>query len=307
MENRWGTRVTIDAEGFRSNGRLPAGFPETGSGTAKAPILTVGDSFTFGDQVDDDETWPAYLEAILGRPVLNGGVFGYSLGQSVLRAEEILARMPADYLIVSVFPDDISRCEYSTRYAPKPYFDIVDGRLVLHAPGDRGPRSPDYERQRRLKNLLGHSALLDAVFTATAKVWWYKEERSTRIHPQGEGLKIARLLVERIDSLCRERGCRPLMVSQGPSLSGAAAEVLEHADRHGIPTLDLIGRVNELGADDPGIFERFFDGHMTPEGNRWVAEEIAAILQRLEPGQTAPSTGEGAVGGEPAAGTAGRN
>jgi hypothetical protein len=149
--------------------------------------------------------------------------------------------------------------------------------------------------------------LLDAVFTATAKVWWYKEERSTRIHPQGEGLKIARLLVERIDSLCRERGCRPLMVSQGPSLSGATAEVLKHADRQGIPTLDLIGRVNELGADDPGIFARFFAGHMTPEGNRWVAEEIAAILQRLEPGQTAPSTGGGAVGGEAAAGTAGRN
>ena len=71
-------------------------------------------------------------------------------------------------------------------------------------------------------------------------------------------------------------------MSQGPSLSGVTAEVLEHADRHGIPTLDLIGRVNELGADGPGIFERFVDGQMTLEGNRWVAEEIAAILQRLE-------------------------
>jgi hypothetical protein len=282
MENRWGTRVTIDADGFRSNGRTTAAGVENGGEMAGESILVVGDSFTFGDQVDDDATWTAHLETILRRPVRNGGVFGYSLGQIVLRAEEIQARMPAGDLIVSIFPDDISRCEYSTRYAPKPYFDIVDGRLVLNAPGERGPRSQADERQRRLKNFLGHSALLDAVFSATVKFWWYKEERTRRVHPPGEGMKIARLLVERIDALCRERGCRPLIVSQGPSRSDATTELLGYADRHGIPTLDLIDRINELGADDPGIFERYFDGHMTPAGNRWVAEQIAAALRSLD-------------------------
>lgn len=48
-------------------------------------------------------------------------------------------------------------------------------------------------------------------------------------------------------------------------------------------TLDLIARVNELAAADPGIFDRYFDGHMTPAGNRWVAEEVAAALRRPEP------------------------
>lgn len=282
MENRWGTRVTIDAGGFRSNGRAPAASAENGGAIAGRAILAVGDSFTFGDQVDDDETWPAYLETILRRPVRNGGVFGYSLGQIVLRAEEILEQMPAGDLIVSIYPDDINRCEYSTRYAPKPYFDIVDGQLVLNTPGQRGPRSPGDERQRRLKDFLGHSALLDAVFSATVKVWWYKEERLRRVHPAGEGVKIARLLVERIDALCRERGCRPLIISQGSRRSDATTELLEHADRHGIETLDLIDRLNALGADDPGIFERYFDGHMTPAGNRWVAEQIAAALRSLD-------------------------
>lgn len=59
-----------------------------------------------------------------------------------------------------------------------------------------------------------------------------KEERSTRVHPPGEGLKIAYLLVERIAALCRERACRPLIVSQGPRPSDETAELLAHAGRH---------------------------------------------------------------------------
>ncbi|HET6278985.1 MAG TPA: hypothetical protein VFG08_09395 [Candidatus Polarisedimenticolia bacterium] len=314
-DNRWGTRVTIDAGGFRSNGRPHPGTAADADGAART-ILAVGDSFTFGDQVNDDETWPAYLEAILDRPVLNGGVFGYALDQTVLRAEEILTRQPAGDLVVSIFPDDIDRCEYSTRYAPKPYFDIVAGQLVLNPPGDRGPRSPADERLRRLKNMLGRSALLDALFSATVKDWWYKEERSTRVHPPGEGPKIARLLIERIDALCRERGCRPLIVSQGPRRTDHTAELLRYADRLGLRTLDLIDRVNDLAEADPGIIGRYFAGHMTPAGNRWVAEQIAAVLARDagreidgDPirGQTAPSRVEGAAGGEPAAGAAGRS
>src|SRR5690606_25037038 len=114
----WGTRVTIDADGFRGNG------PPAPPGR---PVLAVGDSFTFGDQVDDDETWPAYLERILQRPVRNGGVFGYSLAQAVLRAEEEVPRLGADWLVVSFIPDDIVRCELAKRYAPLPWFSVVDG------------------------------------------------------------------------------------------------------------------------------------------------------------------------------------
>src|SRR5262245_18840382 len=45
-----GWRVTITAAGLRANGRAAP------DGT---PWLAVGDSFTFGDQVSDAETWPA--------------------------------------------------------------------------------------------------------------------------------------------------------------------------------------------------------------------------------------------------------
>jgi hypothetical protein len=277
LDNRWGTRVTTTPEGFRRNGAGPAPPPRP-DGPVQGPILAVGDSFTFGDQVSDHETWPAYLESMLQVPVHNAGVFGYSLGQAVLRAEQILERSHHRWLIVSFVPDDISRCEYSRRYGPKPYFDIVDGELALNLPGSPRDVSPGDQRARRLKNRLGHSALLDAVLGNTFEEWWYKEERYLRVHPEGTGLRIARLLVDRLAGLSREQDVRILLVAQGQEISGAADTLLAHARARELPTLDLIAGVHRLAADDPGILDRYFFGHMTPEGNRWVAGEIARLL-----------------------------
>ncbi len=77
-----GKIVTIVANGMRSNGvhRSPNG----------SQILAIGDSFTFGSHVEDDETWPAQLSVLLNRPVWNAGVFGYGIDQMVLRTEKLL-------------------------------------------------------------------------------------------------------------------------------------------------------------------------------------------------------------------------
>src|SRR5690349_13483737 len=44
-------------------------------------ILALGDSMTEGFAVGNDETWPAQLERLTGRRVLNAGVRGYGLDQ----------------------------------------------------------------------------------------------------------------------------------------------------------------------------------------------------------------------------------
>jgi hypothetical protein len=64
-----GTTITILEDGIRSNGRGEVR-------DATEPILAVGDSFTFGAQVSDWETWPAQLEKLTGGRVINGGVLG---------------------------------------------------------------------------------------------------------------------------------------------------------------------------------------------------------------------------------------
>ena len=62
-------RVHTDATGFR----LPS--------APNAEIFALGDSCTFGWGVEDTEAWPARLSEILGQPVQNLGVPGYSILQ----------------------------------------------------------------------------------------------------------------------------------------------------------------------------------------------------------------------------------
>ena len=270
-DNHWGTQVSIDADGMRNNG---TGAPPAGDKV----LAAVGDSFTFGDQVDDDASWPAQLEVALGQPVKNGGVFGYSLTQAVLRAEAMLERFDVSTLVVSFIPDDLTRCEYEKRYTPVPWFDLQGEELVLrNVPiPDTGPA----DSSKAWKDLLGYSALVDGVLAATCRAWWFENEKQVPVpHLQGKGALIGRKLVERIDAICRARGVRLLLLLQGDKPNDAALEVLRHASARGVQTLDLASSFADASKADPTLQSRYFAGHMTRAGNHWVAEQVAAALR----------------------------
>jgi lysophospholipase L1-like esterase len=84
---------------IRGGVRVNANFTPT---SANGAILAVGDSFVFGDQVSDSETWPAVLEKQLNRRVINGGVSNYGAAQAVLRAEQLLKADPYTLVILSI-------------------------------------------------------------------------------------------------------------------------------------------------------------------------------------------------------------
>ncbi|MEO0481584.1 MAG: hypothetical protein AAF196_19100 [Planctomycetota bacterium] len=274
-DNQWETEVTIDADGFRTNG--PGERPDG------RLILTTGDSFTFGDEVSDHETWPANLEDRLEQPVLNGGVFGYSLGQAILRAEMMLDDHPdSEWLIVSLIEHDIARCEYSRHYADKPWFDLIDGKLVLQ-PNTAAENPPTEEElaSKRWRDRLGHSALLDALFahgTASMQKWWFLADKDLRAHPEGTGRVLAPLLADRIQEKCDATDTRLMFVLQGRHLGEDARTLLDHLAARGIPALDLVTPYLAAREQDPDLEDRYYNSHMTAEGNAWVAERVAAFL-----------------------------
>ena len=143
---RWGA-VTVLTDGVRFNGA----WRKAGD----SPILAVGDSFTFGDQVADHETWPAMLEGMVDRRVINAGVFGYGLDQSFLRAKKLIRRYRPSTLILSFIPDDVGRCELSMRTsAAKPYFDVSGETLTLrNTPVPRPPFQKSPEPNSLLRTL----------------------------------------------------------------------------------------------------------------------------------------------------------
>lgn len=78
--------VSIDQHGFRRH--VNDNHVSARSGEL---MLAVGDSFTFGDQVKNSDTWPACIARQIPLDFWNGGVFGYGPAQSILRAERAVA------------------------------------------------------------------------------------------------------------------------------------------------------------------------------------------------------------------------
>jgi hypothetical protein len=274
--NAWRTQVTITATSLRSNG--PGDSPSGGR-----PILAVGDSFTFGDEVADAETWPAHLERTLRRPVLNAGVFGYGLDQTVLRAQRLVPLLQPEWVIVSFTPHDVVRCELSQFGAAKPYFYLEHGQL---RPGQQPVPPPQPMAPDGLRRILGHSFVAHTVMKHVAPHYWQEGgPRTIRVHKDGRRVAI-HLLRELSDDL-NARGVRLLVVAQGErgltvKERAIAAEVLEGLNRSAAVLLDLHGPLAELQARDGARFAAFYRRHMTGPGNAFVAARLAEAIRRAE-------------------------
>ena len=84
----------------------------------KKKILVTGDSFTFGSQVSNNETWPSYLERKSKILVFNGGHPGYSTGQSLRKAIILSKDIEFNYFIWSIIYEDFNR-DFNTKFIIK--------------------------------------------------------------------------------------------------------------------------------------------------------------------------------------------
>ena len=95
-------------------------------------ILAFGDSFTFGEEVSDHETWPRRLEELIpGAQVLNFGVHGYGHDQMLVYLQQEGVKYQADVVLLGFLFDDMERNLLSFRDYAKPRFAIEGDRLAL--------------------------------------------------------------------------------------------------------------------------------------------------------------------------------
>jgi len=266
---------TVDASSVRSNGR--SSLPAT------RPILAVGDSFTFGDEVEDSETWAAHLEEILNKRVVNAGVGAYGIDQAFLRAELLLDTYDPEVVILSFISDDINRTEYS--YYPygrgwKPYFEYEDGSLTLRnvpVPQEPAPGSP--RAFQPLRRALGYSVLADAVLDRIAPRWWHNFPAIEQIHHDGDNVSLD--LLVRLHGLAQDRQSRFIalaLATNGRIGNNARLPTLvARAREKGVTVLDLATETLRL---QPGQLQHLFlpGGHYSPAMNRSIAEHIATFL-----------------------------
>lgn len=245
-------------------------------------IVTLGDSFTWGFGVADEQTYSAELEALLpNSEVINLGVNGYGTDQQVLLWEQEGASYRPDLVLLGLFVHDFHRNGQAIYQYPKPYF-VVDPQ----APGglrSSGVPVPPLEEifDDDLFVVAGRSRLADA-----ARFGWDKLARRLGwLDPavaHGREVAVTQLLLERLHQSTHAAGAQ-LVVAVLPAEPGDSVRdaafiakfVVEACTRLSVPVHDLTGHFDERTASG----ETLFDGaHWNARGHELAAAELARYL-----------------------------
>lgn len=262
----------------------------------KNAILAAGASFTFGSEVEADESWPAIFEQITGVPVINAGVGGFALDQIFLWAKRLVPELKPRLMVVDIVSASVDINEMSVASgAPKPYYDIVDGKLVL-----RNSPVPAYRatvsHAGPLRAWLGYSYLADWTFDRIGlRNWWQLSKYENVYANHRRGAEIGCLLVKDLAALGAEYRIPIVMLGQygryhvtqqQQYVIDTMTRVFGCARAEGLVTLDLYEDFLAIHKTNPAEFLTFFVkevGHLTPKGNRYVAEKLAALLKSKYP------------------------
>jgi hypothetical protein len=262
--------VTINGQGLRAS-REYAALPPP----AQRRIAFFGDSMVFGEEVDDDQTVPFHLERALAQSeILNFGVHGYGLGQMALRLEEEGFAFEPDHVVIGYLTYDLLRDPLTQYVHAKPAFRVENGRLVV----DNVPVPRD-------------SGLAFWARHSFAGAWlWQRIERLRQRDSLDEALEVAAALLARIRAACVERDVPVTLVHL---IDGYTLERMERSTDERLQVDRIRRKLAEAGIDFLDLADFLEDrhaeigpsllaprGHWTGEGNRLIAEQIAAHLSR---------------------------
>ena len=274
--------VSIDQHGFRRH--VDDNHMSAHSGDR---VLAVGDSFTFGDQVNNSDTWPACIAQQMPLDVWNGGVFGYGAAQSILRAErEVAIHGTFDIIIWSITVDsDFDRDQLSVRSSfSKPYIASVEGETMVVPPGDFDT-SPDFMW------LLGYSVILQRHLLPILQKegnFFYDGRYKVRGEQAAEIRDIIDFAMQRF---ARIKGTKrksillqydPWIFSERDFEKTNERRMLieKYAEKYNIEIIDSFDQVYVPEKRDELWFSYKDFGHHTPYGNKVVCDEVLKWLKR---------------------------
>jgi hypothetical protein len=297
-------RVHVNSQGLRGT-REYAPLPPEGA----RRWIACGESFTFCEEVRDEEAWPARLEAREpGLEVLNYGVGGYGTDQALLRASRE-ARGPAEVLLVGLMLENIGR--NVNRYRPlwytgsqpaaKPRYRVTPGGLELvPLPFATRAEFVGAVRSHAVFTLLaeheywtsGIPLVLEHFATArlVAGKFAYAERKAERLwrDPGGEPFRTTLELLKAFRGVAQNLGGARLVVLIFPTRADLLYRLrnakpywdeLHRALRElEIEFLDLSEALAAATREEAGIPGLYLESHFSPRGNALVADAIAQLL-----------------------------
>lgn len=301
LKVRDGLQVRIESHGARAArdyGEQPA--------PGALRLACFGDSFTFGSEVGTADVWSVQLEALDARlEVMNFGVPGYGLDQSLLRYRRLHDELHADVVVIGLQVDGIGRnvnrsrhllATNSTQLFVKPRFILEEGALRLvplpfatreellecAAEGELEQRLAEHEAFPPEYPLIPGSTLLRLWGARQAEV--RRDHRRLWSEPEGEAFQVTLALLESFRAEALEHGARAVLLVLFPDRT-------DHAQRdesgswylaplrEALATWDWIDLDRALAEELVDPERLFLRTHFNREGNARVASAVHDWLQ----------------------------
>lgn len=252
---------TTNAQGFRG----PLVSWDKPEGTYR--ILAIGDSYTWGDGVGDDDVWVRLLEQELARcgpvEVINAGFVGRNTVGEADYLRDKGPRLEPDLVLVGAEPGDA--------------MDILE----LDRDWDNREAMMAGSRPGWLVRLTGWSRVWRLYFGSRIA----RTSRGIERPEDAEGAwQRVREAVERMRGTCDDLGCDLVVFGVAPtpddawSMERLAGEVVQAG--LGATWFEAAPKVDQRGSG-PGWWQIPGDGHYTVEGNRVLADVILNELRRV--------------------------
>jgi hypothetical protein len=230
-------------------------------------VVALGDSFTFGQCVRDDEPFAARLEErIAPGEVLNLAVHGYGHDQQLLRLRRDGLPYRPDVVLLGFYNADVDRNRLSFRDYAKPRFRLRGGELRVE--GVPVPAPEDLAAAFHLRSLNYARMLFDTVFDG-------RIERRNR--------KVTEAILREAAAAAQGAGARFAMVylpSENQVKAGRSwpSRVYKHVcEDPEILCIDPTPRIHASLADDPDL-RAHFRCHYSAAVHQLVADEVAEAL-----------------------------
>jgi lysophospholipase L1-like esterase len=247
-------------------------------------MLLVGDSYTFGWTVSNEEAWGAVLnrEYLPGWEVLNYGVPGYGTDQALLAYETLGARYQPDVVVLGFFVRDFFRNLRHFHSYLKPMFELAgDGSLRLD-PGTLVPPEELLELYRTGQRRIGgwnYSHLLAKVVSGLQRV-----RQSRRLDPDARSVRLLGAILRRFRDDVRAQGGKPFFLIFPERLDKHLGTYWEEIDRLALeqaralelPALSLTPVFVEEERRAPSV--PLNPHHLSIEGNRVAARALHEAL-----------------------------
>jgi len=268
-----GKRLSSSSQGLRGSREFAVPKPQ-----GRLRLALFGDSFTFGEDVSDEETFAQQMSLLLAGQgpeveVLNFGIHGYGHDQMLLYLREVLPIYQPDVVLLGYVSDDSLRNLTTFRDFAKPRFRIEAGSLRLE--GTPVPTPAALIARERWRSRLG-----DLLTMAATRIAWRWGDRASEVD------ELTAALLGAFAAEVRAAGAKPAfallpafgeLTAVDPSPLPAEAFVLQLAQREGIPCLRLRPLFLErarLGTELEKV------GHWGPREHRLAAGGLVDFLHR---------------------------